>query len=525
MRKMTNIKAEYFLNEAAIDEISEKVSEFLEVLNVEKKKRLRLRLSVEEMLLNWKDFFGREQKITLKLGIRLRKPFIILETAGEEFNPIHSSQQNEWMNRLLSGLELEPTYTYQKKKNVVTIYPEKKKKGMLYWLAWAVFLGILACICTGWIPQQMKMEIVESVITPTMDVYFGMIGMLAGPLIFLSVFTGISGIGDMATFSKIGKNVVLRSLFYSLLGAVVTAVISVPIFQLKFEKSASSASAAGELFQMILDIFPTNLVNPFLTGNTMQIIAMAIALGAVALVLGSSMSGILGVCEQLQNMISILMGWLCNLIPAVIFLTILQNVWSGSGSVILSGWKPILQIVILLAGMFVGQIGWVCFKLKLDVKDYLKKIMPAAVIGFTTASSSAAFTEMNDTAVEKLGIDKVFAGFAIPLYMVLMGLVNSIVFYTNMVYAAVNYDVSISLGWMVTAVVTVTLLSSATPPVSGAGLTIYTVLFAQMGIPSAAIPILLTLEMIADFLATGVKVALIENETLLNARKNQLCDY
>lgn len=524
MRKIENTQEEYQLTEQAVDEISEKVDQFLSALRVDEKKQLRLRLSIEEILLNWKEFFGNEQKIILKMGAHFRKPFIILETEGQEFNPVHSENGNEWMSRLLSDLELEPDYTYQKKRNIVSVYPEKKKKSRIYWIVLSVLLALLVSACSGMIPKEVKMGAVDQVITPVMNEFFGMIAMLAGPLIFLSVFTGICGIGDMATFSRIGKKVVLRSLGYSVIGTVLTAAVSIPLFRVRFEGGTSTASAAGELFQMILDIFPTNIVDAFLDENTMQIIALAIAFGAASLVVGGRMQGIIRVCEQIQKIISTIMGWLCGLIPVLIFLTILQNVWSGTGKVILAGWKPVLLTILLLGVLGIAHTGWVALKVKPGMKTYMKKIMPAALIGFSTASSSAAFTEIQETAENRLGIDRKFAGFSIPLYMVLMGGVNAVIFFAFMIYMAISYQVSISVGWILTSIVTVTLLSSATPPTAGAGMTIYTVLFAQMGIPSEAIPIVLTLEIVTDFVGTGIKVAMIENEAVLNACNNGLCD-
>lgn len=523
-RKIENRKMDYRLDDKTVDLIAKEINQFLTLLKMEEKDVLRLRLSVEEMLLNWQDRFGKEQEITLKIGTRIRKPFIILELRGDECDPIHSGQENSWMSRMLADMELEPAYQYQKETNIVTIYPKQKKKGMIFWLIVAVLLGALVGAFSGFLPDSFKTGTVEQVITPVMNTFFGLIGMLAGPLIFLSVFTGICGIGDVSTFSKIGGKVVSRSLLYSLLGTVVTAVSSFFWFQMNLESGELSGSAMGELFQMILDILPTNLVDAFLSGNTMQIIVLAVAFGAAALILGERMQSIIRVCEQLQKLISIIMGWLCNVIPVLIFLTILQNIWSGTAKVILSGWRPILLIFVLLLLLMVVQIGWVCFRLKIKPGIYIKKILPAAMIGFSTGSSSAAFTKTNEMVTEKMGVEKTFAGFAIPLYMVLMGVVNSVVFYSFMMYSAINYNVSISIGWMLLSVLTVTLLSSATPPVAGAGLTIYTVLFTQMGIPSEAIPIVLTLDIVCEFMATGVKVAMMENETVLNACQNQLCD-
>ena len=66
-------KEEIRLSNKAVDLISEKTSEFLKEIKIEQKNILRIRLLVEEILLDWQERFTDEIVCNVKMGKRLGK--------------------------------------------------------------------------------------------------------------------------------------------------------------------------------------------------------------------------------------------------------------------------------------------------------------------------------------------------------------------------------------------------------------------------------------------------------------------
>ena len=60
-----------------------------------------------------------------------------------------------------------------------------------------------------------------------------------------------------------------------------------------------------------------------------------------------------------------------------------------------------------------------------------------------------------------------------------------------------------------TAVFPVTMLVIAMPPIPGAGMLVYTILFARLGIPAEALVLATALDVIADYVDTGFNVLLL----------------
>lgn len=65
---------------------------------------------------------------------------------------------------------------------------------------------------------------------------------------------------------------------------------------------------------------------------------------------------------------------------------------------------------------------------------------------------------------------------------------------------------------MLTVFIISVILAIAAPPVPGATLTCYTILFMQLGIPAEAIAVVIALNVILEFAATAVDVFCLQTE-------------
>ena len=99
----------YQLNSAGVDAVSEDVRVWLESMNVDHKDTIRIRLTIEELLLRISEHAGGENVTgTLRLGKRLGAPYISFRYDGESFDP-RETNADEWSEQILSNLGLAPT--------------------------------------------------------------------------------------------------------------------------------------------------------------------------------------------------------------------------------------------------------------------------------------------------------------------------------------------------------------------------------------------------------------------------------
>ena len=133
-------------------------------------------------------------------------------------------------------------------------------------------------------------------------------------------------------------------------------------------------------------------------------------------------------------------------------------------------------------------------------------IAATATAAVATAVRAAAFSTNVKDANKRLGIDKNLVDFGIPLGQVLFKMSEFAMFIPIVLTFAEKYGIAITPVWLILAYITVWLISFAVPPVAGGAIMGFTVVFAQLGIPTEAMAIAIALNAITDFPLTAMNV-------------------
>ena len=514
---------EYILNSSACDEISDEISEFCAKQRVDGKDILRYRLSAEESLLNWIDKGCEGRHVRLKTGRRLLSTYIIIEMDGSPVDPEmeQSEELGEYCNVILVNLNQKPAYSYIN--GVNSLYYRVKKKSLSQFqilgmvAALSILVGVFGVL---FIPDGVRQMILESIISPVYDTFFNILGCIAGPMIFLSVAWGIYGIGDVETLGKIGRTMMLSYLKYVTL-ATAACVVFFPIFGNHFTNSSNQASQIKAILEMILGIFPSTIVEPFTTGNTLQIIFLAVVIGIALLYMQRQTREIAVVIGQINALVNFLMSLISRLVPFVIFMVVVSLIWSGDLSMTGSVWKFICAYLIAFVCIASAYLFITAAFQQVSPAILIRKSLPAFLIALTSASSAAAFGTNVETCKKRYGIDPSLVSFGVPLGIVIHKPIAAAYNLIIVLYFASVYHVQCTPAWLVLAVFVCVVVAVSTPPIPGGGAAAYAILFMQLGIPQDALAVALTLDIIGDFLITafemfGLQMALINISSRMN---------
>ena len=469
---------DYTLTNHDIDAACHEVETFCERANGEKKDILRTRLAVEEILLRYQESFGTKGTFQFQCRKRINRLYASFSIPGERNDVVHTDggEESAILKGVLSGMGEIPFLRYGKQ------------------------------LSTGKTVNFLS----EEMITPVFDTFMGLLSAVAGPLIFLSVAGGIYNIGDIATLGKVGKRMISRFLWMTLIFTTVFGIAILPLFPLA--GSGGSSFRLSELLEMVLGIVPDNFFTPFLEGNPLQIIFLAALTGMAMLILGNRAGIVSLFLEQANAIILLIMENISAFVPVFIFGSLFNMILGKNFSVLLKAYK--VPLVMLLGDVFLMAVytGLVCIRKKVSAAVFLKKVFPVFLIGLTTASSAAAFMENRKVCEEKLGIDKKIVNIGVPLGQVVFMPGFSILYFVMGICMAEIYGVKISPVWLITALIIAVVLAVATPPIPEGALACYTILLLQLEIPAQAIVIAVAINVILDFFATAVDLFCLEAE-------------
>lgn len=513
------------LTNAAIDEISERIGDFLAGQKTAEKDRLRIRLSLEDILLNWQERFGEASVCTLRYGRQLGRAFLALEVPGEPFDPLPQEEDEfgGWSGRMLSGMGLRPIFSYAGGRNRVVLKLKKAKKSPLRSVALAALLGAAAGGLGACLPAGTLAALMEGVTDPMYNAFFGILDTLAGPLVFFAVAWGFYGVGDISTLSRVGKQMLLRFLAFQAAALTFTALLSVMCFELRF--------AAGEGFfllrgvvRTLLSLFPTDVVTPFMHNDSMQIILLASLVGGALLILGDRAKQVAEFIEQANGVMQLLMELVGALLPLFIFLVVSRMFWTGSFGAMVRAWRALAVYLATAALMLAASLAAAGRQCGVSPRLLARKCFETFWTALKSVSSSASFDAAMGCCEERLGLESRFAGFGIPLGTVFFTPASGCYFLIVCVFMASAFQVEVSLPWMVLAVLLSGVLGVAAPPAPGGALACYTVMFLQLGIPGEALAAALTADVLFDVIATACDMTLLELELLRQGQGLGLVD-
>ncbi len=522
--RFTPEKTKYQLLPENVDNISEDVHRFLTALKAQKKNILETRLTVEEILLELTEKFGDTYEITYIKNNFFGKPYITIAYEGEPFNPLEKEADDEfgnWSSVFIQNAEYTPSYSYEHGMNSITMRFSKEGMNPVLKLMIAIAVAVLISLLRFVAPAETVTFIKENVLDSFYSAFLGLMATVEIPLVFLSITCGILGIGDSAVFGRIGRKMVLRFLTVILFFTAIAGIIFSMLFTgILGNKSAAFSVKVG--VDLLLDLIPSNLIEPITSGNTMQIVIMAVVIGVTLVILGSKAKTVSKIINEGNRMIIYITGIVSRLLPLFIIVVIVDMVWNGNLRLLLDMWKPIAAFIAVLLLLFSIMLITVSSREGVSARLLLKKMLPTFLIGLGTASSIAANGECSEALYGKMGVNKRFVEFGQPTGGVIFMPATAICFMVCAAYMASYYQVKVSMLWFIIAILLCSFVAVATPPVPGGAVAAYTVIFLQLGIPSEAVATVVALDIIFDFIATAFDGAFLQLELIRQADENKM---
>lgn len=445
---------------------------------------VKLSLAIEELLLRFRETYGTKEICHFIGYTKFGKIYFEISQKGLAKDCLEIEEDLQQAYDILTRMGQKPEYTYKEKgsiNKVIYSYPKKTMKNkMLIQIFVAIALAFVSSIVFRKMPGSEG--IVEVMTKGILPKCCAILSAIATPLVFLAVIDGITGLGDMTSFGKIGSKSCLNMLKGYGLSVLVMLLMVILLFPISLSNGANQGSIGLQLFQLVLDIIPNNLVDPFVKDNALQVIVIAIFVGFVMLLLGEQVNSIKKFLSECTTLVYKMMGFACKLIPAVVYLGIFNLLMNSQMDLIISMYRMFLMTFVGGFILILIISTKTVLKVKVPFKVLFKKMWPTLLINLTTSSQVSALPENMICCKEKFGINAKMVDFGLPFGIVTYMPVGAIFMASSVLGLAFIYNQPITIAMLVKVLIVSVIVAIAAPPIPGSALIVLPIMLNCCGL-------------------------------------------
>ena len=291
----------------------------------------------------------------------------------------------------------------------------------------SLFGQVVVALCLGVAVGLLVPEFAVK-LKPLGDSFIRLIKMIIPMLVFCVVVHGIAGAGDLKRVGRVG----MKALIYfevlttiALAMGLVLAFVFEPGVGMNIDPRALDASAMGAYASnaekltgggtvaFLMNLIPTTVIAPFVTGDVLQVLLFAVLFGVALCLLGERGQPIAALVETLSHVLFKIMGIVIKLAPLGVLGAIAFTVGKyGIGSLKQLGmlvalfYAAVAIFVVVVLGLVMRISGFSLFKL-------LRYLREEITIVFATTSSDSVLPQIM-AKLRYMGIRDSTVGLVIP---------------------------------------------------------------------------------------------------------------
>jgi len=319
------------------------------------------------------------------------------------------------------------------------------------------------------------------------ELFVRLIRMLVVPIVFISIASGITALGDTRKLGSVGLRTV--GLFALTTFAAVAIGMTIGILIEPGAGANVAGAAAHELgtaktvYQQLVGIVPLNILQAMVDGDMLAILFAATLLGAGVIAAGEAGKPVAGFLQSLSAVLFQVIRIVMEVTPFGVFALI-------AGAVAANGLAVFTHIGLLAAAVAIASLlqmalvhaPLIRWGAGMPVPGFFRNIADALAVAFSTASSSATLPVALRVACDRLKIDRAIASTTLPLgassgkdgTAMYVGLLS--------VFALQAFGVHIDAGVFLTLLFVGALTAFGTAPIPSASLFMLTAVLPTVGV-------------------------------------------
>ena len=398
-------------------------------------------------------------------------------------------------------------------------------------LHWKILIGMALGVVFGLIMANFDFgkDFISNWIKPFGTIFINSLKLIAIPLILASLIKGISDLKDITKLSKMGGATIaiymITTLIAVSIGLIVVNVIK-PGDSISdetrmellnaYESDADQKRAVAEdtknsgPLQALIDVVPSNIVSAASDNkNMLQVIFFSILFGIAMILIPEKKSRpIKDFFDSFNEVILKIIDLIMSFAPYGVFALLATLIveapkWDLLKSLLLYSLTLILGLAVLIVlylmivKIFTGKSS----------NFFLKGILPAQLVAFSTSSSAATLPVTMDRVHNHLGVKEEVSSFVLPIGATINMDGTALYQAIAAVFIAQTFGLDLSLGAQLGIILTATLASIGAAAVPSAGIIVLVIVLSQAGIPEAGLALIFAVDRPLDMCRTVVNIS------------------
>ena len=534
-----NYTAEYPLQDNGISKSLLFIEETLKELGVKKRDLMEAVLISEETLLLLGEHAPEEAGIKITVTKRMGVPRIRLAVPGtpvmpdEHLGTVSIDQLGEETEQAIRSVMLRSyadsiKYRHSRSENIATIVTGIPERILATRTVASILIALVTAILLRLIlPAPVMQWLSANLLSPVESLFISALMCITAPAVFVSIACSMFRFEGFTELGRSGKTVVITYLFTSVAAAVIGGV-AFELFrpgEIGVLTLPGTGSADGfSLLAILGTLIPPNIVEPFISVNSLQLMVVSMTIGAALTMSGKRVRHLKVLLEELDVLCGKVSSLVMHMVPVVVFCSTVNAFLSSGIEVLLATAELIPVLMTGVAALLMLYCLILVAGARLNPIPFLRKYVPAMKSVFLKGSTVAAIPINMRISRRQLGVPQSICAFSIPLGATINMDGNCMCLTVVSLFFARICDVSFGSNEIVVLLLLVLILSLGAPIAPGTLILCLVTLLTQMGIDIGVISLVIGINFILEMLLGMVNSVGNVVVALLVARKEDSLD-
>ena len=421
------------------------------------------------------------------------------------FDQLGAEAENAIRSIMLRSYSESIKYRHSRNLNILTITTGIPERILSTYTILAIFMAVITgLLFKGMLPPEGVQWLLNNILNPAETLFISALMCITAPAVFISITCSMFKFEGLSELGASGKGVIGWYVVIS----VIATLVGILSFQLLTPGdpgilSYRNIAGTSEDFSIMINIMtmiPHNIIEPFISVNSLQLTTMALVIGSAITMGGKRVGNLKILLEEMDVLCGKVSALLMKIVPIVVYCSITNVILKSEMGTFVATVELIGSLLVGFTIMLIAYLILLPVATRLNPFTFLSKYAQTMKNTFLKGSGVAAIPMTLRVCKSRFGIPKHISSFSIPLGATINMVGNCICLIISSLFFIRVCGVTLNLEGMLILFFLVLVLSLGAPIAPGTLILCLVTLLPQLGIDTAVISLIIGINFILEMI-------------------------